>query len=91
MPEEIFAYRQCWSATLPPRFQVGYQNEIEKHFDWYLERINEWNVEISPVERKMRILKDEDGHDYLVMYNQRVKVTGSEDVLQQLKGQMKWQ
>jgi len=39
----------------------------------------------------MRILKDEDGHDYLVMYNQRVKVTGSEDVLQQLKGQMKWQ
>ncbi len=32
MTEEIFTYRQCWSATLPPRFQVGYQNEIEKHF-----------------------------------------------------------
>jgi hypothetical protein len=91
MAEEVFAFRQCWSATLPPRFQVGYQNEIEKHFDSYLECINEWDVEVSPVERKMRILKDEDGRDYLMMYDQRVKVIGSEDMLQQLKGQIKWQ
>ncbi len=91
MSEEVFAYMQCWSATLPPRFQVGFQNELEKHFDWYLERIKQWDVEVSPVKRKMRLLKDEEGHDYLVMYDQRVNVTGEDDVLQQLKGQMKWQ
>ncbi len=85
MSEEIFTFRQCWSATLPPRFQVGHQNEIEQHFDWHLDRIKQFPVSVSPVKRTMRILKDEDDHDYLVMYDQRVIVTGSEEMLQMLK------
>lgn len=85
MSEETFTFRQCWIPTLPPRFQVGYQNEIEQHFNWHLERIKQYPVDISPVKRTMRILKDADEHDSLVIYDQRVTVTGSEDVLQMLK------
>jgi hypothetical protein len=85
MTEEVFTFRQCWSAALPPRFQVGHQNEIEQHFNWHLERIKQFAVEVSPVKRTMRILKDADEHDCLVIYDQRVIVTGEDDVLQDLK------
>jgi len=85
---EPFEYVQYWSVTLPPRFQVGFQNVIETYFDMYLERIKGWGIEVSPVERKMRVLKDEEGHDSMIRYSQRVTVTGADERLQHVMDMM---
>ena len=86
MAVEVFSYVQYWVVSLPPRFQVGYQNETERYFDWHLEQIKQCQgVEISPVERKMQVLKDQDGHDYAIRYDQKVAVTGTEEVLKSLR------
>jgi len=85
MSEEIFSYVRYWVIDMLPRLQVWHQSEAERYFDWYLEQIKQWDVEVSPVKREMHFLKDQDKHDYAIRYDQRVTVTGAEDVLQSLK------
>ncbi len=86
---EPFEYVQYWSVTLPPRFQVGYQNECERYFNWYLEQIEQCQgIEVSPVERKMQILKGEDERDYAIRYSQRVEVSGEDERLQHVMHMM---
>ncbi len=79
---------QCWPTSLPPRFQVGYQNEVEKFFNWYLEQIREWDVEVSQVKRTMRFLKGLDDQEYALRYEQSVEVTGEGDTLQRLRDRL---
>lgn len=87
---ERFAYVQGWSTDDPPQYQTVTQNEAERYFQWCIDQMRESGADVSPIERSMTPIKGAyDEKPFRMSYQQSVTVTGSEEVIEQLRQKFK--